>query len=361
MRRKPDLNPLLIPFVFSALFFISIPAYAQKPGNPTQPRPNPGIGTNQQRGVQVSGMVFDAQSNTNLDGVRVELHAFAGGAVATAFTSGNGNFEFSNINPGSYTIVADVSGYQSAQQQVQIQGNMSGITLELRPIPTVSGVSHGNATVSKRELSIPHNAHDAMQKGLALLNGKSDYQGSVKQFQRAVQEYPDYYEAYTEMGVAYLRSGDTAKAEVSLRKAVDLSEQHYGDALSWLAVLLSNNEKFADAEPLARKAVELDANSWQANTELARALDGLGHASEAETSAVAAIKLRPDNPNLHLLLANIHAQLGNEPALLEDLDAYLKLAPSGQFADQARKQRDEVQKDLQNAHASPATTPAQNP
>jgi Tfp pilus assembly protein PilF len=358
MLRKPEFSPFLKPLVIFALFFISLPAHAQKPGNPPTPRPSPTMGTNQQRGVEVSGMVFDAQSNTNVDGVRVELHAFAGGAVATAFTSGNGNFQFYNINPGSYTIVAEVSGYQPSQQRVDIQGNMSGVTIEIRPIPSVSGVSIGKATISKRELSIPHNAHDAMQKGLTLLNGKSDYQGSVKQFQRAVQEYPDYYEAYTEMGVAYIRLGDAANAEAPLRKAVELSEQHYGEALYWLALLLSNNEKFAEAEPLARKAVELDANSWQANSELARALDGLGRASEAETSALEAIKLRPDNANLHLLLANIHGELGNEPALLEDLNTYLKLAPKGQFADQARKQRDEVQQDLQNAHASPTATPS---
>jgi tetratricopeptide (TPR) repeat protein len=251
-----------------------------------------------------------------------------------------------------------VSGYQPSQQRVDIQGNMSGVTIELRPIPTVSGVPLGKGTISKRELSIPHNAHDAMQKGLTLLNQKSDYQGSVKQFLRAVQEYPDYYEAYTEMGVAYIRSGDTANAETSLRKALDLSEQHYGEALYWLALLLSNTGKFADAEPMARKAVELDANSWQANSELARALDGLGRASDAEASALTAVTLRPDNANLRLILANIHGELGNEPALLEDLNAYLKLAPKGQFADQARKQRDEVQQDLQNAHASPAGTPA---
>jgi Flp pilus assembly protein TadD len=309
----------------------------------------------------VNGEVSDAQSHTAINGVTVELHSLGGGTVSSGSTSGNGNFQLNFVPTGGYLLVVEQMGYQASQQRIDVQSDVHGLTVELRPIPTVSGVSRGSATVSKRELSIPHNAHDAMQKGLSLLNGKSDYPGSVKQFQRAVQEYPDYYEAYTEMGIAYMKSGDAANAETSLRKALDLSEQRYGDALSWLAVLLSNNEKFADAEPLARKAVELDANSWQANAELARALDGLGRASEAEASGLAAVKLRPDNANLHLILANIHGELQNEPALLEDLNAYLKLAPAGQFASQVRKQRDEVQKDLQNAHASPATAPGQNP
>jgi len=64
-------------------------------------------------------------------------------------------------------------------------------------------------------------------------------------------------------------------------------------ALFWLASLFSKGQKFAEAEPLARKAVELNTNSWEANSELARALVGLGRAAEAETSALAASKLRP--------------------------------------------------------------------
>jgi hypothetical protein len=83
--------------------------------------------------------------------------------------------------------------------------------------------------------------------------------------------------------------------------------------------------------------------SWQGPSELARALLGLNRPTEAEAGARAAIELRPDNANLHLLLANIHIELQSELALLDDLNSYLKLAPKGPFADQARKRRDEVQ------------------
>src|SRR5882672_7484966 len=363
MRHIPGFDPFLTPVLIGVLFFISEPIAAQKPSNPTvTPRPTLGMGTNTPRTVSVSGMVLDAESHTRVDGLRVDLRAFAGGTVATAFTSGNGDFQFNSIAPGNYDLVIDQQmGYLFTHQQVQIQGNTFGLTLEVRGMPTASAVPAGSPTVSKRELSIPHNAHDSMQKGLTLLYGKADYKGSIKQFERATQGYPDYYEAYTEMGVAYMNLGDVVNSERVLRKALDLSDAHYVSALFWLASLLSNSQRFADAEPLARKGVELDANSWQANSELARALLGLGRAAEAETSALAAIKLRPDNPNLHLVLANIHTELQNNPALLDDLNAYLKLAPTAPFAGQARKQRDEIQQELQNTQASPATPSSQIP
>lgn len=306
-------------------------------------------------------MVSDADSHTRIDNVRVDLRAITGGTVATTFTSGNGNFQFSNIPGGNYDIVVEQMGYQAARQQVYVQGPVFGIMIELRGLSKGSNAAAGNPLVSKRELLIPHKAHDAMKKGVELLYGKSDYLGSIKQFERAIHEYPDYYEAYTQMGVAYMNLNDLANSERALRKALDLSDQHDQSALYWLASLFSNGQKFAEAEPLARKAVELDANSWQANSELARALIGLGRAAEAETSARAAIKLRPENANLHLLLANIHLELQNKPALLDDLDAYLKLAPTGPFAAQARQQRDEVQQELQGTQSSPPTPASQNP
>jgi len=55
-----------------------------------------------------------------------------------------------------------------------------------------------------------------------------------------------------------------------------------------------------------------------------------------------------------LLLADIHIALRNAPALLDDLNAYLKLAPNGPSAVQVRERRDQLQQRLQNSQASPA-------
>jgi tetratricopeptide (TPR) repeat protein len=239
-----------------------------------------------------------------------------------------------------------------------VNGPSSGIYIQLHSVHTAGTMVSGNPTISARELSIPRNAHEDMEKGLAKLNGKSDYQGSIKDFERAIQEYPDYHEAYAQMGIAYLHLKNNASSEQALRKSLELSQNQDVDALIWLATLLSNTNRFTDAEPLARKAVELNPDSWQANSELAQALLGLNRFEEAEKSAQAAVKLKPDNPLLYLIEANIHEQL-QDPALLDDLNNYLKLAPNGPFASQVRKQKEQVEQELSNAQGSPApATPA---
>jgi tetratricopeptide (TPR) repeat protein len=76
---------------------------------------------------------------------------------------------------------------------------------------------------------------------------------------------------------------------------------------------------------------------------LARALNALKRPEEAEKSAQQSRDLMPDNPPVYLLLANIHIQRKDYEALIRDLDDYLRLAPTGPEADQARKTRERVQ------------------
>jgi len=315
------------------------------------------------RTFSVNGMVADAANHTRLDLVKVELHSSNGAVVATAFTNTNGTFHFESIGSGSYILVVDQLGYQSVSQQVEVfQGPVYGVQIELlRTSDSKTPVSNGPSTVSARELSIPHKAHDEMVKGMALLYGKADYEGSLKLFEKATQEYPDYYEAYAQMGIAYVKLADTSNAEKAFRKSIEVSDQHYATAYVDLAELFLNEHRFAEAEPLARKALEIDSNSWQADADLARALIELQQPAEAETSAVAAVKLKPDDALLYLVLANTHMQLHNNRALLDDLNHYLKLAPDGPFAEQARRERDEIQQDLAASPSSPGTSSPPQP
>lgn len=302
----------------------------------------------------LSGTVSDAESHARLDGARLELNSTRGPSLETFFSGDGGRFIFSNIPAGTYDLVVDLTGYQSANQRVELFNDERALQVELRR--TADANAKGPNTVSVRDLSIPRKAHDDMEKGLVLLYGKSDYQGSLKPFEKAIQEYPDYYEAYAQIGVAYMKLADTANSEKAFQKSIEVSHEKYQDGYLGLAELYLNGHRFSDAESLARNAVEIDSNSWRAQSQLARALVQLHRASEAEPSAVAAVKLKPDNPTLYLVLANIHMQLQNDRAQLDDLNNYLKLAPAGPFAEQARRQRDELQQFLATSPSSPAAS-----
>jgi hypothetical protein len=291
----------------------------------------------------IAGIVRDDSDQHTMESVRVELKEATGTPINSTFTRGDGEFEFSGVANGDYTIEIIVRDYEPFHEKVTIEhSERRGLALFLRR-PTSLGSAKSSATISAHELSVPHKAQDEYEKGLSLIYSKSDYQGGIVQFQRATKDFPNFYEAYAQEGSAYTLLGEMGPAEEAMRKSVALSSGQYSEALLLLAGLLNNTKRFSEAEALSRQGVALDASSWHGHFELARALSALKRPEEAEKSALQARDLTPDNSAVYLILANIHIQLRNYPALLKDLDSYLKFSPAGPEADQARKTRDDLQ------------------
>jgi tetratricopeptide (TPR) repeat protein len=151
--------------------------------------------------------------------------------------------------------------------------------------------------------------------------------------------------------VANYRLGKVPAAEQALRKSLDQSSNKYLEGLFLLAQLLNDQQRFADAEPCARQAIVVDEASWHGHFELARSLVGLKRGPEAEASAIRARDLKPDNPQVFLVLANVHLQGRDYPAVVQDFNAYLKLDPSSPASEGIRNRRDQLQKAIQNAQA----------
>ena len=297
----------------------------------------------------IAGSVRDDFDQHSMESVRVDLKQSTGTPINTTFTRSNGEFEFYGIPNGDYILEIIARDYEPYRETITIENSVRrGLAIFLRRPMTVVNSSSGG-TISAHELSVPHKAHDEYEKGLNLVYSKSDYKGALVQFQRAIKDFPNFYEAYAQEGSAYTFLGETDHAEEAMRKSVALSSNQYPEALFLLAGLLNNTKRFSEAEALSRQGVALEGSSWHGHFEMARALAGLKRPEEAEKSATQARDLKPDNPAVYLILANIHIQLRDYATLLKDLDSYLKLSPNGPEADQARKTREELQAMRQQA------------
>jgi tetratricopeptide (TPR) repeat protein len=305
---------------------------------------------------QVSGIVRDSDSNRPIANIRVSL-LMMGTPQASTLTSTDGQFSFTSIHNGRYTVEVAADNYQTYDQDVIVDRGSVTIDVALKQSIGTVGPPPGSS-VSVHQLGVPAKAQNEFQKALDLMSAKSDYHGAIGHFDRAIQDYPDYYEAYAMEGSAYLALGDSASAERVLRKSIDLSANKYAPPLYLLAGMLNSANRFAEAEAPARQCIVLDETAWGGYFELARALLGLGRLDEALANAAKSRDMKPDNPKVYLLLANIHTAQYDYLALLQDLDKYLALNPTGPTADQARKERDHVQEALRNAPPDSATAPA---
>jgi len=301
----------------------------------------PGYGQqhpNSNNDFSIDGYVRDSGDQHAMENIRVDLKQFTGIPVGTAFTRGNGEFEFSGLPRGDYVIEVKVKDYEPLQQTVEIlNAARRGLSIFLtRPMKAVKLASRGS--ISAHQLSAPLKAQTEYDKGVNLIYDKSDYRGAIAQFQRAIKDFPTYYEAYAQEAIAYENLKEKPAAEEALRKSLDLSSGKYAEALILLAGLLNDSNRYQEAVTYSRKAIEVDAASWRGPFELARALSGLKQMDEAEKSAIQARDRNPDNPPVYLILANIYISQHNYSSLAKDLDAFLKLVPEGPDAEQARKE-----------------------
>jgi len=303
----------------------------------------------QHTGHQLNGYLREELTNVSVQNVALEVLS-SGRRAAPPIVSGmDGEFQFAGLPDGDYYIVATKKGYDPITVHVSIMAGSAPPTLISVHRQNTATPSSTDESISARQLSIPEKARDAFEKGYRLLYTKSDSEKAIVQFQRAIELYPPYWEAYAKIGVADYRLNKFSEAETALRKAVEISAGKYSEALFLLAEMCNDQERFTDAEPLARQALAAGDSSWHGEFELARALVGLKRAREAEASALRARELEPDNAPIYLVLANAHLQQQKFASVVEDFDAYLKLAPNAVGSDQIRQRRDRMRAALQQA------------
>ncbi len=92
---------------------------------------------------------------------------------------------------------------------------------------------------------------------------KGDLRTAIDLYQKAVNVLPEFPEAELQKGNAQLALGETESAERSYRRAVELRPD-WSLALSSLGSSLVFSEKFDEARPVLKKALDLESQNFQA-------------------------------------------------------------------------------------------------
>jgi Flp pilus assembly protein TadD len=294
----------------------------------------------------LSGYIREETTGHVIGEARIELQNAMGTPIGFVYSDRNGMYEFDDI-PGDCYVSVQHEGFAPLREFVRPDGSGHVYKDIMMKVVGHDSGSKSASPVSEHQLSIPPKARELFDKGIQLIIDKADYRGAVTEFAKAISKYPSYYEAYAAMGLAQSKMGDATAAEAALQKSIALSSEKYTQAMIDLASIYNTGKRFSDAEPLLRKVIALDASSWRGQYELAVALAGQQRFKEAATFASAARDLKPDNPQIYLLLYNLHIQTDDYKSALQDTESYLKLAPDGATADRVRRMQEQVKKALQ--------------
>jgi tetratricopeptide (TPR) repeat protein len=289
---------------------------------------------------KISGIVLLDGNNRPATQVAVKLKSHLAGIFRSVLTDFEGHFEVRGLPASTYEIVVEEPGYEPTEATAEFDGSSSNLELRLKS-SNLSQAQRDRYTVSARQLKIPGKAQSEFKKGLESL-AKKDLTASLGHFTKAEQAFPEYYEAYYHMGLVQTTMGKRAEAREAFQKSIDLSGGRYAWAELGIGYLLYQEGKTEEAVTVLRRGLELDGNSPDGHLLLGMALLRLNKLDEAEKSATEALLRNPNFGRAYLLLADAYGRRHEYGAQLRELDAYLKLDPSGEENRDVRKARVQI-------------------
>jgi tetratricopeptide (TPR) repeat protein len=310
--------------LFAALCLTVYPIYAQRI-TPSTP-------------VEIRGQVRYTIGGAPAFNVQVRLERFSGGIVGDIQTDRSGRFRFAGLSPAQYIVTVHYPGYKDVQQSVDLQTSTTEfVYLQLAPdknaTPSTSALLA--PALLRLDASVPPEAQKEFTKGLDAVLDKKLVEG-VGHLQKALALYPNFLEAQMLLGTAYMDEKDWGKSETALRRALEINPKAT-TALFALGECYRQQKKFAEAEKVLLEGLKLDDHSAQGHLTLGRVYWEKNDLVKAGPQVGRALQLKPDFADAHLLAGNILLRARQAENALVEFEEYLRLAPKGEYAEQARQ------------------------
>lgn len=283
--------------------------------------------------VEVSGEVRLLDGGPPAPNITVRLERFSGGIVDQMPVDGRGKFRFSSLARGYYTIYVTAPGYKVAQQQADLQVvTRTYVVIELVPDKLTITPMPDTPVIDAR---VPTEARSEFARGRAALHEKK-IKEALQHLEKAVQLYPDFFEAQFLIGTAHMEALQWKDAEVALRRASEIRPDN-APVLVSLGEVERRQKRYTDAEKVLQQALKLDEKAWQGHFTLARIYWETGEVLKAGPPLGRTLQLKPDFAEAHLLAGNILLRVGQPARAAVEYEEYLRLAPKGEFAEQTRE------------------------
>jgi cytochrome c-type biogenesis protein CcmH/NrfG len=293
--------------------------------------------------IEITGQVRYAAGGAPADKVLVTCEQYSGGGmIGQILTDRTGKFQFRNIPPAVYTITVRAPGYRDVKETADLQ-TMTRTYLQLQLVADNPGPSP-NSTKTV-ESGIPAEAQKEFEKGKTELLEEKKIESGVAHLEKAVAAYPKYLEAHLLLSNAYVESNNFEKAAKEAQSAIALDPKQPAGHFT-LGEVYRRQQKYPQAEQTIQEGLKLDPKSSQGHFALAQVYYAQGDLAKAGPQIGTALQLKPDFAEAHLLAGNILLKARKPEGALQMFQEYLRLAPNGASAPQAREVVEKIKKAL---------------
>jgi Flp pilus assembly protein TadD len=289
----------------------------------------------------IRGRVYLPSGHPTQDQVRITLRTITQGIVQEAFTDSVGNFEFRGIPGGSYEVVAwGNDKIETTVEKIEVFGRISRTFFQNVFLKEKSESQDkpkaGVVSVAGLMADVPKQAQKEYERGVKQVD-KGEYEKAIAHFERAIQLYPEYVQAYNDLGAQYLRLNRFTEAEAAFTKAVTYEPRAPQPYLN-LGYMRLLQKQYQDAVLALNRAIELDSTNWAGHLWLGVALMEVKEHTLSKSALEKALVLGnpPEVSPAHLYLANIYIRQGDLIHAIEQSELYLKEVPNAENAEEIR-------------------------
>lgn len=291
---------------------------------------------------EISGQVRSADNKT-VENVMIRIETHAGALVDEGTTDSLGRFRFTRLRSGQYRVSAKAGKASAPAQLVDLSRASPRVHVLLQlaiEAPTFASRERPGVIDAR----VPPGARGEAERGrAAIAENKSDE--AILHFKKAIEIFPDFFDAHMSLAQLYIDSSQWEKAEASLRQAVKINPTSVATKVS-LGEVYRRQKKYTEGEKVLEEALKIDNSSWQSNFTLGRIHWELKDIAKAGKYVARTIELQPNVAEAHLLAGNIFMRAGLPSNALIEYEEYMRLAPNGEFAAQTLTLIDKIKKSL---------------
>lgn len=303
--------------------------------------------------------------------IEVRLEGSTSQMINSTYSDSIGNFEFRNLQPGSYYIAVSGDGFQPARQLVEVFGTGGGVTnvsmfLDKadggRPAPAkgVDAADPDIIDVSQLKENFPKKAVQNYDKAVEELKKGRDA-NATKLLEEAVQIAPKFFRAHIDLGLLYQKARRFEDAERMYKRSREISPKNAQPLINLGSLYIQEADahqkegrevvgKFLDqALDTLEAAVKMNPRSSIAYYYLGSANFKSSFLEEAEAAFRKAEQLDPNMSLARLMLANVYAMMNKLNDAVHYLDVYLQENPKAENRAAVEELRARLVKGLETA------------
>lgn len=320
------------------LFLFVFAAFAQ-PGSGRDNAPRTPSGRN--IGTIIGQLRLPSGQHEIPEMVSVTLKTLGDSFVQQRTLSEETSFTFTNVSNGHYIIEVESMGYETTETPFEVRAYMPNeqflavVPLGQRtsdPAQQVPGPS--GQIVSAKWLAIPEKAREEMVRAEKEAH-KNNPQKAIKHLKKALEIYPDFYEAYNNLAVQYTVLRNTEEAKDALLKSISINP---ADARAYrnLGQIHLGQGRVQEAFRYLRQAIDLEPEHSTGVRLMGETYLLLGQYQLALGHFQKALQKNPKEHS-RMGMAQCYLGLGRYADALEELKGFLEIEPTGQRADAARR------------------------